>query len=192
MSLQSSWVSDDEVLKILREIWIPESCSRPNVANYKNQAVASLCIGLSARSSTLTSRAYELEAVYRVLNRWLRQQVTEEEFGYTSITINRDHASSLHRDIGNAGPSVIRTLGVYEGGVLHYFPQDDGMKPLEELNDIDAVKLDTSKFCIFDGNKGHGVTPFVGERYSIIWFSTVTAQSLCAQEALEIIDAWQA
>ena len=115
MSLQSRWVSDDDVLKILREIWIPESCSRPNVANYKNQAVASLCIGLSARNSTLTSRAYELESVYRVLNRWLRQQVTEEEFGYTSIIINRDHASSLHRDVGNAGPSVIRTLGVSDG-----------------------------------------------------------------------------
>ena len=108
-SLQSSWISDDEIFNILREIWIPETCNRPYTANYKNQGVRSLCIGVSARNSTLTSRAYELEAVYRVLNRWLRQHVTEEEFGYRSITINRDHASSLHRDIGNAGPSIIRS-----------------------------------------------------------------------------------
>ena len=185
-------MSDDEVLKILRGIWIPVSCSRPNIANYKNQGVQSLCIGMSARNSTLTSRAHELEAVYRILNRWLRQQVTEEEFGYTSITINKDHASSLHRDTGNAGPSVIRTLGAFEGGVLHYFPQDDGMIPLEELRDSDAVQLDTSQFCVFDGNKGHGATPFTGERFSIIWFSTITSQSPDAQEALEKIEEWQA
>ena len=48
---------------------------------------------------------------------------------------------------------------------------------MKELNDIDAVKRDTSKFCDVDGNRGLGVTPFAGERYPTVWFSTVTSKS---------------
>ena len=57
-----------------------------------------------------------------------------------------------------------KTLGDFSGGVLHYFPEDDGLTPLEELEDKDSEEIDTSKLAWFNGNKAHGVTPFSGER----------------------------
>ena len=89
-----------------------------------------------------------------------------------SISLNFDYNAKLHRDGNNAGPSLTRSLGKFVGGNLRYFPDDDRHRSLEELPVGVADILDTrSGFVLFDGRRGHSVTDFIGERYSIVFFS---------------------
>ncbi len=51
-------------------------------------------------------------------------------------------------------------------------PQDDGQWPLEKLRAEDSVTVDTSSGqLLFDAKRAHLVTPFTGERYSIVFYS---------------------
>ena len=78
----------------------------------------------------------------------------------------------MHRDGHNAGPSLTRSLGDFTGGRLLYFPDDDARHELDELRQEHAVPLDTKRgFCLFDGNRAHSVEPFLGERFSVVFFS---------------------
>jgi hypothetical protein len=63
-------------------------------------------------------------------------------------------------------------IGDFTGGRLLYFPDDDARHGLDELRQEHAVPLDTKRgFCLFDGNRAHSVEPFLGERYSVVFFS---------------------
>ena len=42
------------------------------------------------------------------------------DFPFTSISLNYNYAAKLHRDGNNAGPSLTRSLGVFNGGGLFY------------------------------------------------------------------------
>jgi hypothetical protein len=86
--------------------------------------------------------------------------------------VNYAYAAKRHRDGRNAGPSLTRSLGSFTGGKLKYFPNDDGRLPLEAMRDQDAEAFDTRNgFVLFDGNRAHEVEPFLGERYSLVWFT---------------------
>ena len=52
---------------------IEDAATRPYVTHYKGQLIQSLCIGHSARACQGTRRTQELENLYKVLNKWLRQ-----------------------------------------------------------------------------------------------------------------------
>ena len=53
-----------------------------------------------------------------------------------------------------------------------YYPEDDGDAPLEHLRLYPATTIDTqTAVCLFDGNRAHSVTSFVGERYSLVFFT---------------------
>ena len=75
-------------------------------------------------------------------------------------------------DGNNAGPSLTRSMGSFIGGALRYYPDDDGQKPLQTLPTNAAEILDTrTGFVLFDGTRGHSVSPFIGSRYSLVYFS---------------------
>ena len=183
------------VLLVLQELYIQPSSARRNVAHWHGQEVESLCIGLSARSPELAARTLDLENVYRLLARWLRQDPSFSDFAFTSITINKNHASAVHRDIGNCGLSVIRILGSFEGGYVYWFPEDDGSMPIASFADKcpeeEAVFLPMSEFTSFDGRRAHGVTPFQGERFSVIFFTTVTSTERGAERNRRLLQGWQ-
>ena len=65
----------------------------------------------------------------------------------TSIIIYRNHAAVAHRDVGNTGPSVARTLGTFVGDELFHFPLDDGSSDPAEFPIPEAEILDTSDVC---------------------------------------------
>ncbi len=66
----------------------------------------------------------------------------------------------------------MKAFGKFEGGVLKYWPDDDGQWPLEKLRTEDAVTVDTSTGqLLFDAKRAHLVTPFTGERYSVVYYS---------------------
>ena len=89
-----------------------------------------------------------------------------------SISLNFDYNARIHRDAGNVSLSLTRSLGNFVGGSLRYFPDDDGHLPLHELPNSAAQTLDSrSGFVLFDGRRAHSVTDFIGERYSLVFFS---------------------
>jgi len=106
-----------------------------------------------------------------------------DEFTYTSININKNYAGRLHRDGNNVGPSFIKAFGEFTGGNLNYFASDDKKKPLEEFNDKDKTSIDIrSNLLLFDGNRGHYVSEFKGERYSLVFFSLRTWNKVPAED----------
>merc|ERR1712061_145662 len=67
-------------------------------------------------------------------------------------------------------------IGKFTGGKLNYFPKDSkrpGRREVTELDVKESIALDLSKdFVMFNGNNAHGVQPFEGERFSLVFFTT--------------------
>ena len=77
-------------------------------------------------------------------------------FKYTTIQVNKNVMSMPHVDKNNVGPSKIIALGDFTGGELY----------------IEGVPFNIkNKWKSFNGNKGHWVSPFKGERYSLVFFT---------------------
>jgi len=76
---------------------------------------------------------------------------------WTSIMVNKNYECNPHKDSKNIGSSYIIGFGNYTGG---------------ELN-IEGVKYNiNNKPLIFNGSeKLHWVEPFVGTRYTVIYFN---------------------
>ena len=90
----------------------------------------------------------------RLLCSFLRTAMPD--FSFTSMQVNKDHASALHLDASNLGPSLIIGLGDYSGGELY----------VHGIGKSDIRK----KWYAFDGNIPHLTCPFVGGRYSVVCF----------------------
>ena len=86
-------------------------------------------------------------------------QHAEHKFPFTCLVLNFGFPRLLHRDKGNAGPSVIKEMGSYSGSDLEYFPEDDGRVSLDALKREKSVQLNVGRHAfLFNGNKGHCVT----------------------------------
>jgi len=125
---------------------------------------------------TLGSKRYP--EFTQLITRWLQEQLPStnlKDFAYTSININKNYAGRLHRDGNNCGPSLIKAFGDFKGGELNYWPADDKKTPLEELKKADKITVNIKdNLLLFDGNRGHYVNKFQGERYSLVFFSIRT------------------
>ena len=69
---------------------------------------------------------------------------------------------------------MTKAFGDFQGGALTYWGEDDSSLSLSELErQSSATILETDKaLCLFDGRRAHSVAPFVGERYSLVFFCT--------------------
>merc|ERR1712048_1091897 len=119
------------------------------------------------------------EFVTKILCRWFADNKPKDipdEFGFTGININHNYAGRRHRDNGNEGPSAIKAIGSFSGGKLNYFPLDakrPGRAQVDALDAKESITLDLSKqFVMFNGNNAHGVRPFSGDRFSLVFFTT--------------------
>jgi|Transcript_91206 hypothetical protein len=117
----------------------------------------------------------------RFLNKWLKDNLpasVKDDFVSTAINLNANYAGRRHRDGNNEGPSIIRAFGKFTGGELKYWPRDlkvagQPQPSVEDLNSKDCVTHNIkNKTFIFDGNRAHEVTPFQGNRFSVVYFST--------------------
>jgi len=117
----------------------------------------------------------------RFLNKWLKDNLpasVADDFVCTAINLNANYAGRRHRDGNNEGPSIIRAFGKFTGGMLKYWPKDlkctGKQQPrVEDLANDDCITHNIkNKTLIFDGNRAHEVTPFEGNRYSVVFFST--------------------
>ena len=149
-----------DTIEILNKTKFPKCYSRPNIA--KNSEM--FCLGSvpyrgQKSVGNKTRGDSKWNNVYPELYEQLKRMISEFDtnFTYTTIQINKNITSPPHVDKNNVGPSYIIALGDYEGGgdlVVEGKPHN--------------IK---NKFFKFDGKKGHWTAPFVGTRYSIIFFT---------------------
>jgi hypothetical protein len=113
-------------------------------------AVKSWCKGVNISSATC-----DHPHLTRLCCDFVRS--AKPDFCFTSIQVNKCYESALHVDSGNLGPSLIIGLGDYQDGGIY-------IHGVGELSIHDQWQL-------FDGNVPHMTCPFVGERYSLIFFT---------------------
>jgi len=172
-------VTDRDVLACLRLWGFKQNGNRHNVMKEGQEFVFSDTLGvLGGYDGSVivpTSTTHYPEFI-KVVTRWLDDHLPpslKQAFRYTSINVNADYAAALHRDSNNEGPSLIKAFGEFTGGELNYWPDDD--KYANALDDCKAAYCTTTdiqkKLVLFDGNRGHSVQDFEGQRFSIVFFT---------------------
>lgn len=182
-------VTDNEVLSCLRAWGFKENTNRTNVTPDGHSFVYSDTVGLikmmTCETTLLTLGTRRYPEFTQVLTRWLTDRLPAElkDFVFTSININKNYAGRLHRDGNNVGPSLIKAFGDFTGGELNYWPSDNKKTPLEDFDDREKVTVNLKdNLLLFDGNRGHCVNPFEGERYSLVFFSVRSWAKAAAEE----------
>eukprot|EP00441_Pelagodinium_beii_P038199 CAMPEP_0197650138 /NCGR_PEP_ID=MMETSP1338-20131121/30762_1 /TAXON_ID=43686 ORGANISM="Pelagodinium beii, Strain RCC1491" /NCGR_SAMPLE_ID=MMETSP1338 /ASSEMBLY_ACC=CAM_ASM_000754 /LENGTH=552 /DNA_ID=CAMNT_0043224489 /DNA_START=55 /DNA_END=1713 /DNA_ORIENTATION=+ len=173
-------VTDRDVLAVLKLWGFRENTNRQNVMKEGQNFVFSDTLGLVAGydgSVMVTQATSEYSAVTQIFGRWLKDHTPAElqkhGFGFSSINVNANYAAALHRDGNNEGPSMIKAFGEFEGGELNYWGDDDKTHgPVEKCCKAgDKMSVDLGEnLLLFDGNRGHSVNDFKGERYSLVFF----------------------
>ena len=174
-------VSDGDVLRVFRLWSFKKNDIRVNVIPEGQHWVYSDTIGLirdRCGKFIMTGPTKAYPRVARLVNTWVRQCWTErstQAFCCTSISVNSGYAAKLHRDRNNHGPSICKAIGDFSGGLLGYFAEDDRtmeLRLLKRNHEHEAVYFYVkSAFQLFDGNRGHWVEPFEGERISFVFFT---------------------
>jgi hypothetical protein len=173
-------ITDADVTEVLEHWGFGENTARLNVMPGGQKYVYSDTLGaIRARSfgfgSTPPTKRYP--AVPKILCTWLADNKlpVKSKFVCTAINLNCNYAGRRHRDQNNEGPSIIRAFGKFKGGRLHYFSGDVKKTPRPSLDSLqmkDATVCDLAKTTtVFDGTRAHEVSPFQGQRYSVVYFT---------------------
>jgi hypothetical protein len=169
-------IADADVLAVLRLWPFAQNTLRKNVMPEKTDWIYSATLGLihDRRGRVVVSnRTNGSEDLVRLLSRWLSDQLGDNSFPWTSISVNKNYAAARHRDKGNSGPSALRAVGDHMGGQLRYWETAPSKQDVSTLSESDSVVLDPRHgVVLFNGLQPHGVEPFQGERYSLVFFTT--------------------
>ena len=169
---------DEDILAVLQRWYFKHNTTRKNVLPEGVTSIQSDTLGVvrtRTGSVVLTRLTKKSPAVFHLFCRWLKQNcpaIYKIPFPFTSISVNYGYAARKHRDGYNAGPSVLKTFGEFTGGHLLYWPDDDGQSDVRALSESRARCFDAKReMLLFDGLRCHCVTPFEGERYSLVFFT---------------------
>lgn len=89
-------------------------------------------------------------------------RVVPKGWTYETITLNHNVKAKKHKDVGNAGDSVIIGIGDFTGGDIRVWDGDDKNPEVYPLHDQPLM---------FNGALHyHQTTPFKGERYTMIFY----------------------
>jgi len=182
-------VNDADVYTVLDSWAFRRNVTRINVLPDGATFVYSDTVGLiPARDGRImtTPPTIDFPCSVKVLARYLKDNLPADVpfFPFTSININKNYAGRLHRDSNNVGPSCIKAFGDFTGGALNYFPNDDKQTHLDDLDLKESVSIDLkNNLTLFDGRRGHWVSPFEGNRYSLVWFTC--ARCVKAEDAVK-------
>jgi len=130
----SQSLTDQDVLDALRQWYFKPNKTRVNVLPVGTTFVHSDTLGVvRSRTGHVVPSAPTMKHLnlLRLLARWLsEQQHFDAPFPWTSINVNFGYATRRHRDNGNLGVSITKAFGDFTGGLLLYWPDDDGTAPL--------------------------------------------------------------
>lgn len=176
-----AFVCDRHILETLRLWRFHEDKRRTNVFPPGAGSVLSDTLGATTTRSgkvRLTNSTTGFPSVFALFARWLRCHqpgTLSVKFPFTSIDVNYAYAAALHRDSSNTAASMTKAFGSFtHGGKLLYFPEDDGTVDPAQLSDRNAVPMviDTREcLCLFDAARAHGVQPFSGEFYNVVFYT---------------------
>lgn len=153
-------ITSKDMFNLLESIVFPKTSSRKNISdkpieafvlgqvNYRGQKL------LDYRTKGPSKYNKKFPKLLRMLRAFMRQH--DPEFKFTTIQLNKNVLSPPHIDKNNMGPSYIIALGDFTGGNLMVEGKKHNIK---------------NRFYKFDGTKGHWVSPFVGTRYSLVFFT---------------------
>jgi len=175
-------IDNDDVVAVLQLWGFRDNVSRQNVMKEGVKVVFSDTLGCVASydgAILVTAATSEYPDFAKVLCRRLSDHMPKEfkkhSYGCTSINVNANYAGRLHRDANNEGPSFIKAFGNFTGGQLNYWGDDNKAEGTVETccDPKDKITMDISKqLLLFDGNRGHSVENFKGNRYSLVYFCT--------------------
>lgn len=182
MLARKTKITNADILKVLKKWAFHKNDGRLNVLPNGEKWVFSDTLGLvRTRDGRLIVNGITeaFPNVYHVLMKWLRgstQTKFSKAFPSTSISLNYAYAARIHRDQGNAGPSIGMAVGNFSGGKLQYWEDDIGdasKHDLESLLPFPPKIVDVSQGPkLFDGRRAHAVQQFKGSRYSLVFFSS--------------------
>ena len=114
------------------------------------------------------------ENFVRLLGSWAQKRAPNGQLPFTTLLF-KNYAGRRHRDTGNIGTAVGLAIGPFTGGKLRYCSGEsqEGVRSahVEAVRDESGNGLNFRRGGVFDGNSGHEVEPFRGERYSLIFFT---------------------
>lgn len=175
-------IDDDDVVAVLQLWGFRDNSTRQNVMKEGIKVVFSDTLGCVASydgAVLVTASTSNYPDFAKILCRRLSDHMPKEfkkhAFGWTSINVNANYSARLHRDANNEGPSMIKAFGDFTGGTLNYWGDDDkaegAVETCCEAKDKNTMDI-SDKLLLFDGNRGHSVNDFKGQRYSLVYFCT--------------------
>jgi len=150
----------DNILIYLEKIIIPSTQKRSNMSGVKYRGADNRLYGNSIKSVTL-GEVRDWKTGGKCISKFTKLhphlwELLKEIKDFKSVCINHNTVALPHRDKNNKGESTIIAIGDFTGGEL-----------VVENKVIDIH----NKFFSFNGSqKLHWNLPFVGNRYSIIFF----------------------
>eukprot|EP00971_Amphidinium_carterae_P252695 5016836-Amphidinium_carterae.1 len=151
------------VLDYFSKCVVPKNRKRENVKTDQEGKEYSrgLLLGLYTVRGTGISRATSAHAdLVRLCHMLARKRPQVMAHRYTSIMVNENPCVAYHRDINNLGPSYLRSLGQYTGGLFHQL--DDvsvcGSLPEGSVSAKGTCLSTQGGWIMFDAQIPHGIT----------------------------------
>eukprot|EP00811_Abedinium_folium_P008216 NODE_1758_length_2380_cov_10.715047.p1 GENE.NODE_1758_length_2380_cov_10.715047~~NODE_1758_length_2380_cov_10.715047.p1 ORF type:complete len:651 (-),score=68.66 NODE_1758_length_2380_cov_10.715047:426-2378(-) len=196
---------DADILEVLRLWDFPKNLGRVNVMREGQSFVESEMLGIVRTRAfcrcVVAASTRCFPGVTRLFCKYIRDNKPaglrdDEDFPFTTICINRGYNAARHRDKNNVGISVVKAVGNFTGGQLLYWTADPGPRllpdaELHKLEVADAKVLDVGNaFQLVDGRMAHEVTPFEGERYSLVYFSVTSRHLMMRADRVGLKDRY--
>lgn len=170
-------ITIDDIYYVLSALPQPKNTRRVGVIPHGKNFVHSQAAGLTTQHGlnapfllyfhvyfigarpTLSSICLKCPLVVTVLSKFVLEY--DPNFTFTTITINYNYAAAPHHDVNHEdGRARIIALGDFEGGELN----------IEGIGDINI----RNEWYDFDGTILHSTKPFIGERYSLVYFTHIS------------------
>ena len=169
----------DEVADVIRLTHVPDNFQRGNVRPSGARAVQSVTLGLAAgreplRHIGLTAITHMYPSLFPLFATFLAAYGTQD-LCFSSIQLNKNFACRRHRDQGNAGPSALAAFGTFSRGRLWTWEHDDWCCCLEDLSYAQGALHEVDSLVYFDGRNAHETEPYVGERFSLVFYMSSAA-----------------
>jgi len=161
-----------EIVRYLREMDFPRELRR-SVLRSDDDAKGGFVLGEVlnfSRGYSVSHMTRRHPALAGLVTAYARQHFPHFKFG--TVQVNSG-GSGLHVDQSNCGPSYIVALGDHEGGELYQYP---------------TTVLDIrEKPAACNGLLPHITLPFVGERFSLVFFTLKVRAKPAAGETLRYL-----
>lgn len=193
--------SSAALLRALEVADIPWNTTRKNVFPEGETGVRGMLLGffVFGGNSGCSSQTSEHSWLTKLLVGHAKR--ARPDFIFTSIQVNKNYASRPHVDKNNLGKSLILGLGDYRDGQL-WVHDDEGKETLELKESITSAYNYTAgkqisgsildchdELVEFDGTKLHYTLPFVGDRYTLIYFTCDRFLEACEETQVALTKA---